>query len=180
MTGAYPGAAKGLRRELINRHFASWTWRESTTERDRQLIVAQGTYTYRPMPGRSTLEEVYTGEMSDLKDYDQLETFEHDRDGLTWVQRGSLDKLRSFLRKCSDRPVIDEGIRLTADMTSRKRSEREHLLEWRSKKRWRFRDALEKGTLDTSAILNHLSDQTGLTFSEKTRRPQVLLIERAK
>jgi hypothetical protein len=144
------------------------------------VIVAEGTYTYRPMPGRSTLEEVYTDEVSGLRDYDQLEVFEHDRNGLTWVQSGSLDKLLSFLTKCIDRPVIDEGIRLPTDMTSRKPSEREHLLEWRSRKRSRLRDALEKGTLDTAAILKHLGEQTGLSFSEKTRRTRVLLIERVE
>ncbi|MHC4406729.1 MAG: hypothetical protein ACYTG0_44470 [Planctomycetota bacterium] len=151
-------------------------------EADHQVILAEGTYTYQPMPGRSTVTEdhKYGYEGSDLQDYDQLEIFQHDRNGLTQVQSGTLDKLLSFLTECVDCPVIDGGIKLPADMTSRKPSEREHLLEWRSREWWKYRDALEKGTLDTAAILKHLSEQTGLTFSERTRRTRVLLIERAE
>jgi hypothetical protein len=35
-----------------------------------------------------------------------------------------------------------------------------------------------QGTLDEAAILKHLSAQTGLTFTEKTRRVRALLVER--
>ena len=44
----------------------------------------------------------------------------------------------------------------------------------------KLRVALEEGTLDRAAILKHLSDQTGLTFTEKTRRGRVLFIERVE
>jgi hypothetical protein len=151
--------------------------------KDRQVIVAEGTYRYRPMPGRGTVAEDHeTGyEGNNLQDYDQLDVYEHDRNDLTDEDEevGGLDRLLSFLTRCIDRPVIGEGIKLPADMTSRKASEREHLLEWRSKSRT-LREALEKGTLDEAAILKHLSEQTGLTFSEKPRRVRVLLVERAE
>ena len=65
-------------------------------------------------------------------------------------------------------------------MTSKEPSQRKHLLEWRARAWWKFRDALADGTLDTAAILKNLSEQTGLTFSEATRRARVLMIERAE
>jgi hypothetical protein len=147
-------------------------------EKDRQTIVAEGTYNYRPLPGRSTVTEdhKYGYEGNDLQDYDQLEIFEQDRDGLTDEQSGSLGQLLSFLTQIIDRPVIGGDIKLPADMTSTKPSEREHLLEWRSRN-VRLREALEKGTLDEAAILKHLGEQTGLSFSEKPRRVRVLEIQ---
>ena len=151
-------------------------------EKDRQIIVVSGKYNYRPMPGRSTVTEDHRSgyEGNDLQDYDQLEIFARDRNGLTEEQSGDLAHLLSFLTWYLDRPVIGAGIRLPANMESSKPSERDHLLEWRSGN-WRLRDeALEKGTLDEAAILKHLSEQTGLTFGEKTRRMRVLDIERAE
>jgi len=151
-------------------------------EADRPVIVVAGTYTYRPMPGRRTVTEdhKFGYEGSDLQDYDQLEIFQHDRDGLTQVRSGNFDELLSFLTDRIHRPVIDGGVKLPATMTSPKPSQREHLLEWRSREWWKIRDAIADGTLDTAAILKHLSDQTGLTFSEGTRRGRVVLIERAE
>jgi hypothetical protein len=150
-------------------------------ERDRQVIVVEGTYAYRPLPGRSTVAEDYGHEGNKLQDYDQLEIDEHDRSGPSFGRSGSLQELLSFLTHYLDRPVVGGEIRLPADMTSGKSAKREHLLQW-----WWSEDpmlhdeALAKGSFDEAAVLKRLSEQTGMTFSEKTRRVRVLLVERVE
>lgn len=44
----------------------------------------------------------------------------------------------------------------------------------------RFHESRRQKDADEAAILKHVSEQTGLTFSERTRHIRVLLIERAE
>jgi hypothetical protein len=171
---------KGL--ESILREECKLPIRLRLEEKDRQIVVASGKYTYRPMPGRGTVKEDrwYGYEGNDLQDYDQLEIFEPDRAGLRNQEgAGDIGKLLAYLTFLADRPVIGEGIELPADMTpaTTKSSVVRHLLSWQTGDA-RLPDAVEKGTLDVPAILKRLSEQTGLTFSEKPRRMRVLVIER--
>jgi hypothetical protein len=50
--------------------------------------------------------------------------------------------------------------------------------------RWnvhRYRESRkQRAKIDEAAVLKHLSEQTGLTFSEKTRRVRVLYVERTE
>lgn len=150
------------------------------TEKDRQIIVATGKYRYRPRPGRGTVQEDrwYGYEGNDLQDYDQLEIFEPGRAGLRDEGGGDIAQLLAYLTFLADRPVVGEGIELPADMKSAKSSVVRHLLSWQTGDA-RLSDAVEKGPLDVPAMLKRLSEQTGLTFTEKPRRLWVLLIERA-
>jgi len=150
-------------------------------EEDRPIIVVKGKYVYRPLPGRSTVTEdrKYGYEGDDLQDYDQLDLYEHDRAGLTSVRSGTLAQLLADVRMHVARPLIDEGVQLPEDMTSKKPSKREHFLEWRSKTA-RIFEAHERGDLDEAALLKRVSEQTGLTFSKEMRRGRVLWIERAE
>jgi hypothetical protein len=104
--------------------------------------------------------------------------FLQDRSGSNTGRSGSLHELLSFLTIYLDRPVVGEGIRLPADMTSGKSGKREHLLQWwLAAKPMLHDEALANGSFDEAAVLKHLSEQTGMTFSEKTRRVRVLLVE---
>jgi hypothetical protein len=76
----------------------------------------------------------------------------------------------------SDHVVIASAIEMRVDMKPDKSSVVRHLLSWHTGDA-RLNDAVERGTLDVPAILKRLSEQTGLTFSEKARRGRFLLIE---
>jgi hypothetical protein len=149
------------------------------TEKDRQIIVASGKFQYRPRPGRGTVQEDrwYGYEGNDLQDYDQLEIFGPGLAGLREEGSGDVAQLLAYLTFLADRPVVGEGIELPADMRPVKSSVVRHLLSWQTGDA-RLRDAVEKGSLDVPAMLKRLSEQTGLTFTEKPRRLRVLLIER--
>jgi hypothetical protein len=137
---------------------------------DRKVIVAEGNYVYRPLPGLGTVTYKEGSEENNWLegDYDELEVFANDRNDLWQEAWYDLDTLLKRLNYSIDRPVLNEVSRppknsliVCATFTP---------VEGRPK----------QGKLDEAAILKHLSEQTGLTFSEKTRRVRVLLVERAE
>ncbi len=138
------------------------------TQQDRKVIVAEGNYTYRPLPGRRTVTFEEDVESSREGDYDEVDVFEHDRNGLTEERDGDLAGLLEYVSHFINRPVLGEVSR-----------QPKHALIFYYDGR-AINAHRAHGTMDGVAILKHLGEQTGLTFTEKTRRVRVLLIERAE
>ena len=70
--------------EAVLREECKLPLRLRLVQKDRQVIVVSGKYTFRPRPGRGTVQEDrwFGYEGSDLQDYDQLEFFDPNRAGL--------------------------------------------------------------------------------------------------
>ena len=86
------------------------------------------------------------------------EFFERDRGGVTEIREGDLAKLLGYVGHFINRPVLDEVSRRpknTLDFSCDART---------------LNDARAEGKLDEAAILKHLTEQTGLIFTEKNRR----------
>ena len=136
---------------------------------DRKVIVAEGKYAYRPLPGRGTVNFKEWSEESNWRqgDYDVLEVFPRDRKDLWNATSYSLESLLERLSHSIDRPVLNDVARppkneLIVDDNVRRTSEPPKRTEW-----------------DEATLLKHLSKQTGLTFTEKTRPVRVLHVQQA-
>ena len=84
-----------------------------------------------------------------------------------WNGSYSFESLLKRLSRSVDRPVLDEVSRppkneLIVDDNVRRTSKPSQRTEW-----------------DEAALLKHLSEQTGLTFTEKTRPVRVLHVQQA-
>ena len=131
-------------------------------QKDCQVIVATGQYTFHPLPGNAD----YTDEV--FLPWDRIDVYEKDRS--TIVEEGgcTLDDVFDIVARFINRPVVNEVSRLPQNSVC-----------WRWSAR-RYHKARKCGDVDEPAMLQHLSEQTGLTFSEQTRRARVLLIECAE
>src|SRR5579872_993965 len=135
---------------------------------DRKVIVAEGRYAYRPLPGRGTVNfEQGSEENGWLEgDYDVLEVFSRNRQDW-WNGSYSFEELLARLSRSFGRPVLNEVARppknefIVNDNIPRN-SKPPKEPEW-----------------DETVLLKHLSEQTGLTFTEKKRRLRVLRVEQA-
>jgi hypothetical protein len=138
------------------------------TRQDRKVIVAEGNYSYRPLPGRHTIIDLVDSELNERGDYDELEVFEQDRNGLTEQREGDLAEFLEYVSYFINRPVVSEVLRRPNNT----------LMFYYDGRRMNSRR--ERGTVDEAAILKHLGEQTGLTFTERTRRVRILLVERSE
>ncbi len=138
------------------------------TQQDRKVIVAEGNYTYRPLPGRRRIIALVDSELNERGDYDEVDVFEHDRNSLTEEREGDLAELLGYVSGFINRPVLVEV----------SRQPKNTLMFYYDPRTLNAHHEL--GKLDEAAILKHLGEQTGLTLTEKTRRVRVLLVERAE
>jgi hypothetical protein len=140
------------------------------TRQDRKVIVAEGNYAYHPLPGRRTVVYKEGSEENNWHEgnFDELEVVERNRDGLTEEREGRFADLLEYVSHFINRPVLDEV----------SRQPKNALIFYYDGRAINSRRA--HGALDGAAILKHLGEQTGLTFSERTRRVRVLLVERSE
>ena len=129
---------------------------------DRRVIVAEGRYAFRPLPGHAGLAD------ESGVSWDRLDVFEKDGDKMTSDWGSSLDDVFSIVGSFINRPVINEVSG---------RPENPVCCGYNVR---RYNACRTSGGADEAAILKHLSEQTGLTFAEKTRRVRILLVERAE
>lgn len=139
-------------------------------QEDRKVIVVEGMYVYRPVPGRSAVSIKEGCEENNWLegDYDVLEVFTRDRKDCWDASSYDFESLLNRLSRSIDRPVLNEVARppknkLIVEDNLNPISGRPKRTEW-----------------DEAALLTHLGKQTGLTFTEKTRRVRVLHVERAE
>jgi hypothetical protein len=128
----------------------------------RKVIIAEGEYAYRALPGNESYEDDIGVQ------WDRIDIYESDRSKLREEAGRKLDDVFSAVGKFIGRPILNEATRLPKNSVC-----------WR----WsahRFNEAQERGDVDADAILEHLSEQTGLKFSEAYRKGRVLLVERAE
>ncbi len=131
-------------------------------QKDCRVIVAEGKYTFHPLPGNAD----YTDEI--FEPVDRIDVYEKDRCTPMEERGGCLDEVLSCVSMFIRRPVINEVSRLPENLICCRYSAR------------RYNESRKHKDADEAAILKHVSEQTGLTFSEKTRHVRMLLIERAK
>ena len=118
------------------------------------MVVVRGRYRYSPMPGRSNNEIEIYGESLDKRR----------------ASGGGGGKFPEFLKRVGvwiERPVVSEvegppkeglGWRYNSHFTEQERS-KDH---------------------DEALVLQHLQEQTGLTFTRERKPIRILFIERAK
>jgi hypothetical protein len=131
-------------------------------QKDCQVIVATGQYTFQPLPGNAD----YTDEA--FLPWDRIDVYEKDRSTVTEEGGGTLDDVFDIVARFINRPVVNEVSQLPQNSVC-----------WRWSAR-RYHEARKRGDVDEPAILKHVSEQTGLTFTETTRTVRVLLVQRAE
>ena len=130
-------------------------------QKDCQVIVATGQYAFQPLPGNAD----YTDEA--FLPWDRIDVYEKDRSTIVEEGGGTLDDVFDIVARFINRPVVNEVSRLPQNSVC---------WHWSAR---RYHEA-QRGDVDEPAILKHVSEQTGLTFTEKTRPVRVLLVERAE
>ena len=129
---------------------------------DRKVIVAEGKYVFKPLPGNRDL----TDEANIA--WDRIDIYEKDYKGHRESWGSNLNGVFSIASGFLQRPILNETIGRPENPITAYYSAR------------RLRACRKKGNADEAAILKHLAEQTGLTFTEKTRKVRVLHVDRVK
>ena len=159
-----------LELEAILRKECKLSIRLRLVREDRKVIVAEGKYAFRPLPGLRTVTYKETSEENGYREgsYDELDVFNCDPNDLWGSPSDDLDSLVEYLSHSIDRPVLNEV----------SRPPKNNLILYDNFTPVSRRP--KQGKWDEAALLKHLSEQTGLTFTQNTRRVRVLLVERAE
>jgi hypothetical protein len=129
----------------------------------RKVLVAEGEYAFRPLPGN----EGFTDEAGEP--WDRIAIYENDRLYLDHDGGSSIDDLFMQVSMLIDCPIV------STDITRFPKNS----VSWNGSSR-RFLEIRKQGNADRDALLQHLTEQTGLKFSEAYRKGRVLRVERAK
>lgn len=165
------GTADDARAEqlsLILRRDCQLKIRLRLVHEDRKVIVAEGNYSYRPRPGRGTVNYPEGTEEGNWLEgnYDEIDVLVRDRNDLWDDSSYTLPLFLERLSHSLGRPVLNEVAQppmnpLIVHDNVKRNSEVFVPVEWNAEKQ-----------------LTLLAEQTGLSFTERTRRVRVIHYER--
>jgi hypothetical protein len=123
---------------------------------ERDVVVVRGRYHYSPLPGRSDDEiEIYGKSLADR--------------GTGGGGSGKFPDFLKWVGEWIERPILNE-----VDAPPKAN------VGWHYNARRPFTEPMRREDHDEALVLQHLQEQTGLTFARERKPIRVLFIERAK